>query len=266
MPTIKNVNDIISYYKRNIILPKATGDEVLVLLLHTMTSIYIRYARLPTKSDSVTMSNLHCGSTSIQSCGVIRARPDIRGDQPYKLPILIKDKGMFNETQHRKLCDFFGNITSQLGRNAHHPWEAFMVSFMDKEFMGVHGDYGGKKSDDFFMMRLAMGVGGERTIKFEAMKLKKGAKNDRDGKVVREINFSVCLKGGLNAYLMSPYASGKNLLCWIDDNYTGLRGRHSSQGNGTNSAIFVIDFPLDSLKKVYLALHKFENMTIELPE
>jgi hypothetical protein len=63
---------------------------------------------------------------------------------------------------------------------------------------------------------------------------------------VPEIKFSVRLKGGINAYLMSPFASGKNLLCWIDDNYTGIRGRHSSWGIGINSVIFVIDFPLET--------------------
>jgi hypothetical protein len=129
--------------------------------------------------------NLYRGSTSIQASGPYGARPDINQGQPFTVPILIKDYKEFNVvTQHRKLCNFFDDITHQLSRNENHPWEAFMIRFMDNEFMGLHGDYGGKKSDNFFMMHLASGIGGERTVKFEATKLKEGAKNDRDGKVV----------------------------------------------------------------------------------
>jgi hypothetical protein len=34
-----------------------------------------------------------------------------------------------------------------------------MIKFVDDEYMGPHGDYGGRKSDDFFMMRLSLGIG-----------------------------------------------------------------------------------------------------------
>jgi len=191
----------------NIILPEFISEDVL-LLLSTMARIYISYARLPHKRNRSSTPNLYCGSTSIWSSDVFGFRPDMKQDHPQKLPILMKDNDMFNETQHRKLCNFFDDITSQLGRDINHPLEAFMIRFMDDEYMGAHGDYGGKKSDNFFMMRLAIGIGGDRTIKFEATKLKKGAKNDHDGKVVPEINFSVCMKGGINAYLMSPFVVG----------------------------------------------------------
>ena len=264
-PTIYSMDDIIAYYMRNIILPKHISDEVL-LLLSTMVRLYISYARLSTKQDSPSTPNLQRGSTSIQSCGIIGARPDVREDQPHKLAILIKDDGMINETLHLRLCNFFDDLTMQLGRKKHHPWEAFMIKFVNDEYMGPHGDYGGKKSDNFFMMRLSLGIGGERTVVYEAVQLNKGAKNDRDGKVIPDIKFSVCLKGGINAYLMSPFASGKNLLCWMDDNFTGVRGRHSSRGSGINSTIFVIDFALETLEQVQLSLSMFEDMTIELPK
>ena len=45
------------------------------------------------------------------------------------------------------------------------------LKFVDDEYMGPHGDYGGKKSDDFFMMRLKLGIGGEWTVVYEATKL-----------------------------------------------------------------------------------------------
>ena len=264
-PIIYDVTNIVAYYMRNIILPKFISGEVL-LLLSTMARIYISYARLPTSRDSTTTANLYRGSTSIQASGPFGARPDINQCLPRTVPILIKDDGMINETLHLRLCNFFDDITRRLGRNEIHPWEAFMIRFMVNEYMGFHGDYGGKKSNNFFMMRLAIGIGGERTVKFEATKLKAGAKNDRDGKVIPDIKFSVCLKGGINAYLMSPFASGKNLLCWMDDDFTGVRGQHSSRGSGINSTIFVIDFALETLEQVQLSLSMFEDMTIELPK
>ena len=164
--------------------------------------------------------------------------------------------------RHEELCTFLDKLTVYLGRDKNDEWEAFLIKYIGGQCMGEHGDYGGVKSEKYFMMRLTLGLGGSRTIRFRAKRIGENAYSDRAGKLLSGIDFELILSSGVNAYLQSPFGSGKNLLGFF--NNKGVRGCHSSVHEDYDAAIIVIDFPLRTIEDVLRCLQLFEGIDISL--
>ena len=85
---------------------------------------------------------------------------------------------------------------------------------------------------------------------------------DRAGKLLNGIYFELVLPSGVNAYLQSPFGSGKNLLVFFYND--GVRGCHSSVHGDSDAAIIVVDFSLCTIEDVLKCMKWFEGMDISL--
>ena len=219
--TFVDVESMRNYYSVQIAVPRSIDDNVQDLLT-VLCRNYICYLRRPFTNETVHSKNLKRASTKIQGppsgCG---RRPDANEARPYSVPILLKEDEDAVR-RHEELCTFLNNLTIYLGREENDEWEAFLIKYVGEQWMGEHGDYGGVKSEKYFMMRLTLGLGGSRTIRFRAKRIGENASSDRAGKLLNGIDFELVLPSGVNAYLQSPFGSGKNLLGFFDND--GVRG------------------------------------------
>jgi hypothetical protein len=58
---------------------------------------------------------------------------------------------------------------------------------MANEGMGAHGDYGGLKAEKYHLMRISLGIGGSREIRFFAKAIDRNSKDDAAGTIVEDL-------------------------------------------------------------------------------
>jgi hypothetical protein len=139
---------------------------------------------------------------------------------------------------------------------------------MENEGMGEHGDYGGIKAENNYMMRISLGIGGSRRIRFFAKEIDRNAKDDAGGKMVKDLGFELIMSGCRNTYIMSNFGSGMSGLCLSDQQGSSvIRAGHKVsmiKPDENPCVIAVISFPLRSIEGVANALKQFREMSINL--
>jgi hypothetical protein len=136
-------------------------------------------------------------------------RSDINRINPNNLPIFrILPENMH---LHERIMRGLEGLTTELGRH------------QDDEFnegMGAHGDYGGLKAEKYHMMRISLGIGGSREIRFFAKEIDSNSKDDAAGTIVEDLGFQLVMSGCRNAYTMTHFGNGMTGMCLSDQHGT----------------------------------------------
>ena len=138
---------------------------------------------------------------------------------------------------------------------------------MANEGMGGHGDYGGKKAEKYHMMRISLGIGGSREIRFFAKEIDRNSKDDTAGTIVKDLGFQLVMSGCCNAYMMTHFGDGMAGMCLSDQHGTSvIRACHKVKmikPDESPCVTAVISFPLRSIEGVATSLKQFRGMTID---
>ena len=99
-------------------------------------------------------------------------------------------------------------------------------------------------------------TGGAQKIQFSAYEF-----TERDKTASRKVHglsFDLVAEEEIHVYLTTPHSNGTFAMCWADaEKKVGIQAKHKVtrvEPGGKEAAIFVIDFPLRSLRAVKKAL------------
>ena len=183
-------------------------------------------------------------------------RSDINCIHPNNFPIFRISPA--NAYLHKRIMRGLEGLTTELGRHQDDEFNIYFVKYMAGEGMGAHGDYGGLKAEKYHMMRISLGIGGSREIRFFAKEIDRNSKDDTAGTIVKDLGFQLVMSGCHNAYMMTHFGDGMTGLCLSDQHGTSvIRACHKVKMIKTDErpcVTAIISFPLRSIEAVATSL------------
>ena len=194
-------------------------------------------------------------------------RRDIKPSNPRVLPLVP------NSEANKKMCDdFYDDIICMLVRDLGMcPQDEALVvvrlqRYLEETWIGKHADGDRVIGDLIHRMRLVIGIGPSRMIKFTAnmFDLDNPTSN---GTVVKGLSHIITTDDCASAYLMTENTSGMKDLCYMDNKRRkAVTVHHEVPKNESNlhTIIGVIDFPLRSMEAKEQAKKFVRNNVVSL--
>ena len=253
------------FYQRNVQV--AHGISLTTRhLLRDYVKIILFYMRTPIKRDTPSTTNIYRTACPIKVNNSLNMRSDINRIHPNNFPIFRISPA--NAYLHKRIMRGLEGLTTELGRHQDDEFNIYFVKYKAGEGMGAHGDYGGLKAEKYHMMRISLGIGGSREIRFFAKEIDRNSKDDTAGTIVKDLGFQLVMSGCHNAYMMTHFGDGMTGLCLSDQHGTSvIRACHKVKMIKTDErpcVTAVISFPLRSIEAVATSLKRFRGMTIDL--
>ena len=227
--------------------------------------LLIFYMRMPVKKDTPSTYNIYRSSCNIKVHNSLTMRSDINRVNLTILPIFRISPE--NTKLHERIMSGVEGLTRELGRHKDDDFTIYFIKYMENERMGQHGDYGGIKAEKHHMMRISLGIGGSRRIRFFATEIDRNSNDDAGGKKVKDLGFELVMSGCRNAYIMSNFGSGMSGLCLSDQHGSSvIRAGHEVsriRPDENPCVTAVVTFPLRSIEGVATALKQFRELTID---
>ena len=235
-----------------------------ILELSSVLIFYQDNARKITSSAFLRLDSPLCTTSNL-------ARGDVNHQEPNCLPIATSKNAHIVvdfEMHLKKFLVKLGMLDRHWSIVRYHAF-----NWLYGSAMGFHGDYFGKEDDDLFFLRLVLSVGDERLIEFRAQHVVKGHKKAREKGKFNV--YTLTTKRGADAYLTSPWANGKFVLCWYDEEReNGIQIKHQVKGAEEDKADAkerhnvgtIVDFPLTSIELVKAALKYVGGKNIDIWE
>ncbi len=225
-------------------------------LLTDYVKIILFYTRTPIKRDTPSTTNIFRTSCPIKVHNSLYMRIDINRINPNNLPIFRISPE--NTHLHKRIMRGLEGLTTELGRHQDDEFTIYFVKYMANEGMGAHGDYGGLKAEKYHMMRISLGIGGSREIRFFAKEIDPNSKDDATGTFVEVLGFQLVMSGCRNAYMMTHFGDGMMGMCLSDQHGTSvIRAGHKVKmikPDKSPCVTAVISFPLRSIEGVATSL------------
>ena len=243
------------FYQRNVQV--AHGISLTTRhLLRDYVKIILFYMRTPIKRDTPTTTNLYRTACPIKVNNSLNMRSDINRIHPNNFPIFRISPA--NAYLHKRIMHGLEGLTTELGRHQDDEFSIYFVKYMANEGMGAHGDYGGLKAEKYHMMRISLGIGGSREIRFFAKEIDPNSKDDATGTFVEDLGFQLVMSGCRNAYMMTHFGDGMMGMCLSDQHGTSvIRAGHKVKmikPDKSPCVTAVISFPLRSIEGVATSL------------
>ncbi len=252
------------FYQRNVQV--AHGISLTTRhLLRDYVKIILFYMRTPNKKDTPTSVNIFRASCPIKVNNSLKMRSDINHINPNNFPIFRISPE--NAHLHKRIMCGLERLTTKLGRHQDDEFTIYFVKYMANEGMGGHGDYGRMKAEKYHMMRISLGIGGSRKIRFFAKEIDRNSKDDQVGSIVKDLGFQLVMSGCRNAYMMTHYGDGMTGMCLSDQHGTSvIHACHKGKmikPDESPCVTAVISFPVRSIEGVETSLKRFRGMTID---
>jgi len=271
-PRISNINQQIAQVNALLAcrVAIASGMDVYTfqLMLEYFTTCYWYQIPPPDRTVRPNPNNIKLGN-GFHALNRVLRRDDISPDHPCKLP--LGPNTLAFRSVH---ADLYKGIIYYLVRNLHmHPEDEPHVSVDCRRYLsgrGIdwHSDYNRKIGRNAYSMRLVVGIGASREVSLRVDEYDLvNPRPSGHGTTIKKLGYSFQTGDCGSAYLMPPDISGKDPLCYTNEDKTKIaRALHKvgiveRDGDG---AIMVIDFILRTEKGVLFALENSRDKLFSL--